>query len=77
MQNNISRYTFPRVKHILPLLTYISDRRCFSDQFLPLDFLAHRQRGHIGHGHETLQFRIDTILEEQFRKKGYFPTSVE
>lgn len=76
MQNNISWYTFPKVKHVLPLLTYISDRCCFSYQFLPLDLLAHRQRGHIGHGHETLQFRIDTILKKQFHKKGNFTKKV-
>lgn len=77
MQNNIPWYTFPRAKHILPSLTYVSDGCCFSNHFLPLDFLTRRERGHIGHCHEMLQFRIDAILRREFHKKGNFPAWVE
>lgn len=62
-------YNSQGLKHILPSLTYVSDGCCFSNQFLPLDFLTRGERGHIGHCHETLQFRIDAILRREFHKK--------
>lgn len=48
----------------LPQPTYISYTSSFGNQLFPLSIFVNRQRGHIRHRQELLQFWVNSILEK-------------